>query len=168
MTYRILSDLGHTQDDVAMSVNPLNKETLSDHHNVARHCPKQRVSEITGLPKVAAFKLKSDESYLSVNWLEYFHEHNFDIALIGVRCAMTKKRRNIGEESYFAILNVGNVRNAISRIQKCVPQITREATKLDKSHAGIYVRREKAMMIAYDLAKLVRCTDMRTGKGYEL
>ena len=162
------SDCGHTQDDVAMSVNPPNEGTLSDHHNVARHCGEQAISEFNGLPKAAAFKLRDDETYLSVNWLECFHEHNFDIALIGIRCAMTRNDRTIGARSQFATLNVGNARNAIYQKLEYVPQIIRKVKEFDESHAGIYVRREKAGIVAFELAKQVRRTSMYSGKGYEL
>ena len=151
-----------------MSVNPPNKETLGDHHNVSRYCGEQAISEITGMPNAAAFKLRDDETYLSVDWLEYFHERNFDIALIGVRCAMTKRRRKIGAKSQFAVLNVGNTRSTIYQKLGYVPQIIREVEKFDESHAGIYVRREKAGIVAFELAKQVRRTDMYSGKGCEL
>lgn len=78
------SDCGHIQDDITMSNEPPNEGPLENHHNVARHCGAQVISETSGRPTAAAFRIGDDEDYLSVNWLEYFHKRNFDIALIGV------------------------------------------------------------------------------------
>lgn len=126
-----------------MSDKPSNEGLLADHHNVARHCGARVISEYSGLPTAAAFKIRSNEEYLSVNWLEYFHKGDFDIALIGVRCALIGKGRTIGAKSRFAILNVGNVRNTILQKLKYVPQIIRKAEEFDKPHAGIYVPQKK-------------------------
>lgn len=150
-----------------MSDVPPDEGPLADSHNVARYCGKQAIGESDCLPKTAAFRVREGENYLSVNWLEYFHECDFDIALIGIRCALTRKGLTIGAESKFATLNVGIVKNTLSQIREQMPQIIRKAEDLDESHAGIYVRQEKAMIVAYMLAKLVRRGDMYSGKGYE-
>lgn len=150
-----------------MSDDPPNEGPLGNQHNVVRHCGERAISESSGLPKSAAFKMRDDEDYLSVNWLECFHEFDPDIALIGIRCALTRKGRTIGTKSKFATLNVGNARDAISQKLEYVPQIIRKMEEFDESHAGIYVRREKALLTAYELAEQIRHTNMRSGKGYE-
>ena len=143
---------------------PPNEGPLEDRHNVARYCGEQALHKQSSLPKTAAFKLRDDEEYLSVNWLECFHERGFEIALIGIRCALKRKGRTIGAKSQFATLNVGIIRNVISQLGYA-PRIIRKAEEFDESHAGIYVRREKALVTAYELARLVRRADMYPGKG---
>lgn len=44
-----------------------------DDHHVVRYCPL-RVLDNDGRPTLVAFDLRDDESYLSVNWLEYFRD----------------------------------------------------------------------------------------------
>ena len=150
-----------------MSDYPPNEGPLEDRHNVVRYCGEQAISESSGLPKSAAFKIRDNEDYLSVNWLECLHEFDPDIALIGIRCALIRKGRTIGTKSKFATLNVGNARNTISQKLEYVLQIIRKMEEFDESHVGIYVRREKALLTAYELAKQVHRTNMHSGKGYE-
>ena len=142
-------------------------EKLLDHHNVSRYCGAMAINESNGCPNAAAFRLRDGENYLSVNWLECFCEHNFDIALIGIRCALIKKCRSINAKSKFATLNVGDIRNMIYKRHGHLLKIIRKAEKFDKSHTGIYVCREKALIVAHDLAEQVCCSDMYSGKGYE-
>lgn len=149
-----------------MSEDPSDGEPLADRHNVTRYCGKQAISEFSGRPTSAAFKIRDGEDYLSVNWLECFHESDFAVALMGVRCALTRKGRMIGSSSCFATLNVGNVKNTIFQKLRYGPQIVRKVEQFDESHAGIYVRRSTAMIAAHELA-LACHADMHSGKGYE-
>ena len=44
---------------------------IEDDHHVSRYCKPSSIGE-DGLPLTSAFRLRTKEEYLSVNWLEYY------------------------------------------------------------------------------------------------
>lgn len=140
----------------------MNKSPLDDHHNVARYYGLRSIGD-NGLPTQTAFRLRNGEGFLSVNWLEYFHLHDKDVALKCVRDALRKKGRRRAPKSGLAVLNVGAAKRAVSQKLRYTPHITRQPSPGDESHAGIFVKQITAVVAAKVLAKQVRQSDVYPG-----
>lgn len=85
----------------------MNGDTLPNADNVVRLCGGSHLDPETGSPGPGAFMLRDDESYLSVNWLEYFEQHCHENRLLEVRRVLASKR-SIGKTARLALFNVGN------------------------------------------------------------
>ena len=133
-------------------------QDIPDKHHVTRYCSGSQHDGGRVLP--AAFQLKRQgESYLSVNWLEYFGLDTFDEALARV---CTDKRAlgfSIRHTGRFAVLNAGTVRS-ISKDSSDPSEMIRPLTVThlpesgDESHSGIggYPHNDLMLLVADLLA----------------
>ena len=78
---------------------------VPDDHNVARHCHHQRIirdlesGDITGVfPQEFELRLTKKETYLSMNWLEFF-PGNLDAQFKAVVAALRAKRKVVGRSA---------------------------------------------------------------------
>ena len=82
--------------------------------------------------------LREGETYLSANWLEYFHPADRDIQLTGVRQTLLDKGFRVARTGHFGVLNVGD---AVDRCRQRL-NLGIRFVKLDEphdpSHTGIY------------------------------
>ena len=115
-------------------------QAIPNEHHVARYCSGSLHQYGKVLP--AAFELRDGESYLSVNWLEYFGLVTFDAALARICADKHGLGFNIRKTGRFAVLNVGIIRSlteSLSELSETIQPLTvthlPEAT--DKSHSGI-------------------------------
>lgn len=119
---------------------------VSHRHHVSRYCSKLRLDE-AGHPLATAFELDSGETYLSVNWLEYFGED------ISTDEQMKKIRETIGltlrRSAKFAKLNVGRIKDAIcTKIADGTIEVRHMPRGYNLSHAGIFGMVEHYLEIA--------------------
>jgi hypothetical protein len=92
-----------------------------------------------------AFKLKPDEEYLSVNWLEYFEgdrEKKIRASVRTFRSTLT-----VGTKSAFGIGNVDKIK-ATCRARGATVRIVYEPTDDNKSHSAIRrIPRDDAILL---------------------
>ena len=77
---------------------------------MVRHVGFTKLRE-DGTPDGEAFRLGATESGLSVNWIEYFSGLDKASALEEIRCQV---HRNLGRQSKFAELNVGQLKGMLA------------------------------------------------------
>lgn len=126
----------------------------SDH--VTRYCPPRRLEE-DGRPGVAAFALRPNEDYLSVNWLE-FHEGTTDARLEAVRQDL-ERGLTLKRSGKLAVLQV---EKTIARVQQNAGRrirFTHEPIAGD-SHSGLRDTNHSpdALRIRQELAQAVVST----------
>lgn len=105
--------------------------------------------------KPGAFDFRSDEKFLSVNWMEYFGKSMpRDAQVAKIRTAMGKKL-TLKANGRFAKINVGNVTKRIKNAQvRHVPEFT------NPSHAGICAPNEQNRELTLELANMVKSGDV--------
>ena len=79
--------------------------------------------------------LRSGESFLSANWLEYFHSSERQIQMSGVRQALRDKGFRIRFNGRFAVLNVGY---SIGQVRGIDLDFRLLGEVSDPSHTGIF------------------------------
>jgi len=104
---------------------------------VARYCGGSRITE-DGRVSGTAFLPRSDETYLSVKWLEYFTTPNRQEQIDEVRKTLSKKLQ-LGLTAKIAVLNVGETKSAVMAATEGQIRIFIEHKPEldDPSHAGI-------------------------------
>jgi len=85
----------------------MNGDILPSTDNVVRLCGGSHLDPDTGSPGPGAFMLREDESYLSVNWLEYFEQRTHEERLLEIRQVLANKR-TIGSSARLALLSIGH------------------------------------------------------------
>ena len=113
----------------------MTNQPLPDRDHVSRYCKPSTVNN--GVPLATAFTPRENEPYLSVNWLEYFHEASPSAAMKRVREAFDDKNYQVRRNGMFAVLNVGAVKAiAFDTIQMHLG-IEHMPLADDPSHCGI-------------------------------
>ena len=142
-------------------------EPLPDRDHVSRYCKPSAVDE-RGLPMANAFAIRSGESYLSVNWLEYFGVRGGsrviserEAAVSRVREMLRRKGFRLRPNGRFALLNVGEVKTVIRRVFGRSLHVTHLPLPDDPSHAGILRCTEEDRMVASEIGAMVRAEDVR-------
>ena len=142
-------------------------QDIADDHHVTRYCSGSQHDRDMVLP--TAFQLRRQgESYLSVNWLEYFGLNTFDEALARI---CTDKRAlgfNIRHTGRFAVLNAEFIRS-VYRNSSDLPETVHSLTVAhlpevgDESHSGIggYGVDEAGLLVADLLAESVTADMLR-------
>lgn len=117
------------------------------------------------MPLSAAFRLKQNEEYLSVNWLEYFGVSELSGSVEGVRQAFRNKDYQVRPNARFAVLNVGAATSAIREATGTEPGIKHLPSRKDPSHAGIFADTSEHFAIAVELAALVTSKNVFPAKA---
>jgi hypothetical protein len=94
-----------------------------------------------------AFKLRPDETYLSVNWLEHFEFEGDREAQIQASVKTFRKTLNVGAKSAFGIGNVARIKEVCSARDVDV-RIVYEPKDENQSHSAIRrLPRDDAMLL---------------------
>jgi hypothetical protein len=91
---------------------------LDPPHHVFRHVGGAFIDGDFIEPAVFRRKIKEDgkmEDGLSVNWVEYFQKATPEEAILPLCVIFAKKNRKVGVTSKFALLNVGEAKNAAAK-----------------------------------------------------
>jgi len=125
-------------------------DKIPDPDHIARFCRPMQAPE--GQIQATALMLRSDEEYLSVNWLEYLNCSNRDHEINQIRNIYSEKF-NVGARAKIAVLNVGEVREKVltespdkQNIEVLHDPI--ENDLYDPSHSGIYNLKQDDELIA--------------------
>lgn len=118
-------------------------DIVPDADHVTRLCGGSHIRE-DGTIAATAYKPRPGETYLSVNWLEFFPGKDRDAALAEVRIALAGKRK-IGGTSRLAISNVGSMRAIVRQESAARSELTvrhepedEPGCPADPSHSGVY------------------------------
>ena len=126
-------------------------EILPDSGHVSRYCKPSAVDR-QGKPMAAAFLPRSDEEFLSVNWLEYCSLPHLEGAVGHVRTQFQRRGYGLRRNGRFAVLNVGTAKTAVSqRLQRRL-RIDHQPRVGDNSHAGIHGYSSEDLEVAAALA----------------
>ena len=131
----------------------MNGDPLPDQDHVSRYCSPLRVEN--GLPLAAAFELRAQDEFLSVNWLEYWGEPDLDTALDEVRKELQRDLQ-VKNDGRLAVLNVSEVKLAIEQVTRRPSSITHQPTVTMKSHAGVFGFSTSDFEAAVELARIAR------------
>lgn len=137
-----------------MTGNPLpDVNHVSRYRRPATLSPKGRL-----LPD--AFYIRENESFLSVNWVEYFQKPDFPAAIHRVREVFQAKGFRLAHRGSFAVLRVGAVNGVVNKNQGTTFRIYRMPSANDPSHAAIYGYGPGDFAVAAELAALVDPQDV--------
>jgi hypothetical protein len=131
----------------------MNGNRIPARDHIARYCSSKKISEKDGSVQASAFMLRSDENYLSVNWLEYLNcpDRRSEIAEIQRIYSIKLK---VGSQAKMAVLNVGKVRIKVleestdHRSLDILHNPLDNPLENDPSHSGIYNLRQNDELIA--------------------
>ena len=130
-------------------------DSLPDADHVSRYCSPGRIAD--GLPSAAAFELRPQDQYLSVNWLEYWGLSDLGVALDRVRGEFDLR---VNEKGRFAVLNVSEVKTTVEKVTQRRPSITHQPTATMESHAGVVGFFANDFEVAAELAEIVRAENV--------
>lgn len=138
-------------------------DRVPDKDHIARYCGGAKIDEdgnVTG----PCFELRSEEEYLSVNWLELLHSTNRTTQLEALRDVFTSKGMRLGATAKFAVHQVGKIREHIRsettdvRELRVLHEPIDEGDIKDLSHCGVYDMRPDADLIADLVAQIINET----------
>ncbi len=132
-------------------------DTIPDQDHVARLCKPSQAPEEQIQP--TAFLLKTEEEYLSVNWLEFLNCSCRESEINELRQLYSRKFSRVGAGARIAVLNVGKICEIVrterpdNRELKVLhkPELLADDPSLkvdDLSHSGIYNLNEDNHLIA--------------------
>ena len=127
---------------------------LPDGDHVARYCKPSSVRP-DGRPFALAFRIRENEDYLSVNWLEYFQSPDVPAAVQHIRQAFRNKGFRLGRRGLFAVLEVGAAKSAVDEGFGRSLRFEYAPSRDDPSHAAIYGYGFSDIAVAAELAALV-------------
>ncbi len=113
-------------------------DQIPDPDHIARFCRPKQVSD--GQIQATAFMLRSDEEYLSVNWLEFLNCSSRDHEINEIQNIYSAKL-TVGVRAKIAVLNIGEVREKVlteSPDKRNIEVLHDPIEDDDPSHSGIY------------------------------
>ena len=135
-------------------------KALCDESHVARYCTFSRLED--GHPLPAAFSIRSDEDFLSSNWIEYFDMTDLENGMKKVREEF-QKHHSITKKGRFVVLNVGDTKKTI-KIEHGTELWIEDLQEEDyPSHAGIWFPQEDNLVISTMLCEMVKPHDIHPG-----
>jgi hypothetical protein len=151
IVFRVSRILTHWLRAIGLSATQLKH---SDHF--FRHIKKSWMDG--GFVDPAAFRLRKDsigrfESGLSINWVEYFRKATPQEAIAALTEILRKKKRTVGGQSRFALLNVGEAKNAAAKYTTVAVVFDEEVN--DPSHALVTGYEKYNDQVAEELAKII-------------
>lgn len=132
---------------------------IDDSQHISRYCKPLCVSA-SGLPLGCAFYLRSNEEYLSVNWLGYYDESDLHKSLDCVREAFQKKGFSTSKRGRYVILKVSKIKSLLSIFSSEECRVEHLPSENDPSHSGIFGYSESDKTIALRIAELATLADM--------
>lgn len=133
----------------------VSNDDLAPADHFFRHIKKSWIDD--GFIEPAAFRLSEKEisnpdDGLSINWVEYFQKANPQEAVAPL-VAVLEKKRKIGGESRFALLNVQAAKDAAAQYTPI--QIVMDREDLDPSHALVKGYASHNDQVAEELQKII-------------
>ena len=110
-------------------------DQVPDSDHITRYCGGSSV-ESDGTINRMAFRLRKDEEYLSVNWLEFLEKTSREEEITEVRNVLRKKL-TLGSRSRITVANVGSLINHI-RAERILKVQHEPELPDDPSHSGIF------------------------------
>ena len=126
-----------------------------DGDHLSRYCKPSAVGS-DGLPTAAAFRLRSNERFLSVNWLDYIDSSDLRIAVERVREAFDRKGYQLRRNGRFAVIGVGAAKTAVGEITGRPGRVEHLPFADDESHAGLFGYTTDDFAVAVELRALVK------------
>jgi len=123
-------------------------DNIPDPDHIARFCRPKQVSD--GQIQATAFMLRSDEEYLSVNWLEFLNCSSRDHEINEIRNIYSAKL-TVGARAKIGVLNIGEVREKVvteSPDKRNIEVLHDPIEDDDPSHSGIYNLKQDDELIA--------------------
>ena len=123
-------------------------DQIPDPDHIARFCRPKQVSD--GQIQATAFMLRSDEEYLSVNWLEFLNCSSRDHEINEIQNIYSAKL-TVGVRAKIAVLNIGEVREKVlteSPDKRNIEVLHDPIEDDDPSHSGIYNLKQDDELIA--------------------
>ncbi len=117
-------------------------EPIPPDHHISRHCKKSSLSESNDVT-AASFYLRSNDDYLSVNWLEFLGLGDRDSEIAEIRRVLSTKITP-GSTAKIAVLNVGQMKDHVRknsqdrRDLRVLHRPDEPPDKPDPSHSGIF------------------------------
>ena len=108
----------------------------------------------------AAFRLRQDEEYLSVNWVEYLGAPDLTAAIERIRDVFRRKNYALRANGRFALLQVGAAKRAIHEGAGYALRFDHLPFDNDESHAGVFGYTADDLAVAAELAVLVASQDV--------
>jgi hypothetical protein len=131
----------------------MSEKPLPDPDHISRYCKPKTLSE-DGRPSRTSFMLKSSESFLSVNWLEFYGSIGREAQLDQIRQHIQLSLASTGK---FAVLNVGKTLKHIHLASGTTDlSVLHEPTLEDPSHSGIHGYTYEDDLVADLLAEVVQ------------
>ncbi|RMH45327.1 MAG: hypothetical protein D6694_04870 [Gammaproteobacteria bacterium] len=112
---------------------------IPDSDDIARHCKGSWIQE-DGRVSSNAFKLRPNESYLSVSWLDFWGKESSEENLEETRKAFKRKGFELRKSARFAVAQVGVMCDAVATESqgKTIEVLHEPDVPHDESHSGIY------------------------------
>jgi len=131
----------------------MNIKKINDSDHVSRYCSPVKVKD--GIPLPTAFIPRPNEKFLSVNWLEYFHESDICTCLQRVQEVMCNKGYWIKRNGRFAVFNIGKLKAEFFEVTKSMHiEIRHMPSMNDQSHAGIFTTNDTDLVGDIEIANV--------------
>lgn len=111
------------------------------------------------MPLTGAFVLRSGETYLSVNWLEYFRLQSVDHCVERVRQAFANKGFNVRPNGRFVVIRVGTAKAAVKVAIGKPGRVHHHPLQDDQSHARLTGYSSSDLAVAAELRNAVGIFD---------
>lgn len=109
-------------------------DRVPDSDHISRYCRGSSV-ESNGTINRMAFRIRNEEEYLSVNWLEFLKKPSREEEIDEIQNVLRKKL-TLGSRSRIAVANVGSLIDHI-RAERIL-KVQHEPEPEDQSHSGIF------------------------------
>lgn len=131
-------------------------DQIPDTDHVARYCSHNTLNEV-GEPTGLAFRVKTNEPFLSVNWLEHTNGTDTTTQVAAVRIALGKTL-TLKKSGKLAVLNVGETRDYVAQNSFDTRRllVAHEPEENNQHHAGIHNLEASDDIIADLIAEVVR------------
>lgn len=134
-------------------------DPVPDDDHVSRYCKPSSVGA-HGLPLASAFRLRSYEDFLSVNWLETLGAASMQDAVGRVRALFLARGFGLRANGRFAVLDVGAAKAVVRDEVALSLRIEHDPLPDDPSHAGISGFAADDLTVAVELTALVGQEDV--------
>lgn len=112
-------------------------DPLPNEDHVVRYCRPTCVDQ-NDIPTPAAFYLRDDEAYLSVNWLEYFGLPSTHDAIGKIRESFIARSFRLGKGAKFASLQIDDIKRILHKHKRPRLSFTHQPLEKNCSHSGIF------------------------------
>lgn len=131
-------------------------DQIPDTNHVVRYCPPRTLNEVGG-PTGSAFRIKTNEPFLSVGWLEHTNATDTAGRVSATRLALATTLK-FARSAKLAVLNVGETRDYVTKKSsdaRCL-RVAHEPEENNPHHAGIHNLEASDYIIADLIAEVVR------------